>query len=316
MVINNTPFTASAEEIIDELKRQLTINKINLLNSIRDTPENIMVSCPYHKNGQERRPSAGIKKSDGTFHCFACGEVHTLPEVISYCFGNVDEFGNFGWNWLLKNFVSISVEERKPLDLHFNRKKITVAPKNFIGEQELDSYRYTHQYMYKRKLTDEIIELFDIGYDKDTECITFPVRDVNGNCLFVARRSVNTKFFNYPSTAIKPIYGLYELYSLNKFPNEIIICESMLDALYFWTINKYACALNGLGTSLQFEQLRKMPCRKFILATDNDDAGLKARKRIRANVKNKLITEYILPEGRKDANDCTVDELKSLQEVF
>lgn len=327
MVINNTPFTASAEEIIDELKRQLTINKINLLNSIRDTPENIMVSCPYHKNGQERRPSAGIKKSDGTFHCFACGEVHTLPEVISYCFGNVDEFGNFGWNWLLKNFVSISVEERKPLDLQFNRKKITVAPKNFIGEQELDSYRYTHQYMYKRKLTDEIIELFDIGYDKDTECITFPVRDVNGNCLFVARRSVNTKFFNYPQGAEKPLYGLYELnatrsvnghpvHILPNFPNEIIICESMIDALTCWVYGKYAVALNGLGNDLQFKQLRELPCRKYILATDNDSAGMKARKRIRNNVRNKLITEYKFPPNRKDINDLTKEEFDNLIELF
>ena len=327
MVINNTPFTASAEEIIDELKRQLTINKINLLNSIRDTPENIMVSCPYHKNGQERRPSAGIKKSDGTFHCFACGEVHTLPEVISYCFGKDDEFGNFGWNWLLKNFVSISVEERKPLDIQFNRKKITVAPKDFISEEELDSYRYTHQYMYKRKLTDEIIELFDIGYDKDTECITFPVRDVNGNCLFVARRSVNTKFFKYPKGAEKPLCGLYELnatrsvnghpvHILHNFPNEIIICESMIDALTCWVYGKYAVALNGLGNDLQFKQLRELPCRKYILATDNDSAGMKARKRIRNNVRNKLITEYKFPPNRKDINDLTKEEFDNLIELF
>ena len=66
--------------------------------------------------------------------------------------------------------------------------------------------------MYERGLTDEVIEEFDIGYDKDTRCITFPVRDKSGGTLFVARRSVDTKYFNYPKEAEKPLYGLFELY--------------------------------------------------------------------------------------------------------
>ena len=31
---------------------------------------------------------------------------------------------------------------------------------------------------------------------------------------------------------------------------------------------------------------------------------------------NKLILEYIFPKGRKDANECTEDELLDLEEVF
>ena len=125
-----------------------------------------------------------------------------------------------------------------------------------------------------------------------------------------------TKYFNYPEDVEKPVYGLYELYQLDNFPNEVIVCESMLDALYFLTVGKYAVALNGLGTPQQFKVLQSLPCRKLILCTDNDDKGLKARKTIRKNIKNKLITEYILPQGKKDANDCTLEELKNLKEVF
>jgi DNA primase len=139
--------------------------------------------------------------------------------------------------------------------------------------------------------------------------------------LFVARRSTKTKYFNYPAGAEKPLYGIYELSELAKlhhgrFEKEIIICESMLDALTCWVYGKYAVALNGLGTELQFKQLRALPCRKLILATDNDKAGMKARERIRQNVKNKIITEYILPDGRKDINELTNDEFMRLEEVF
>ena len=316
MIINNVPFETDLMSILEELRSQLSANGITLFHSMRDTPDNIQVCCPYHKDGQERRPSAGIKKSDGIFHCFTCGETHTLQEMISHCFGRDDDIvGAFGWEWLLKNFLTVSIEERKSLNLDFLRNQEEKIA-SYINDDELDKYRVYHPYMWKRKMTPEVVEIFDVGYDEKTKSITFPVRDVHGRCLFVARRSVVTKFFNYPAGAEKPVYGLYELSQLERYPQEVIICESMIDAIYFWTVGKYAVALNGLGNELQFQQLRVMPCRKFILCTDSDDAGMKARARIRKNIRNKLITEYVLPDGRKDANDCTQEELLTLQEKF
>ncbi len=316
MIINNTPFETDLMSILEELRSQLNANGIQLLHSMRDTPDNIQVCCPYHKDGQERRPSAGIKKIDGTFHCFTCGETHTLQEMISHCFGRYDDIvGSFGWEWLLKNFLTVSVEERKPIALNLSR---TIEEKAtlYISDDELDKYRVYHPYMWKRKMTPEVVEIFDIGYDADTKSITFPVRDIHGNCLFVARRSVVTKFFNYPQGVEKPVYGLYELSRYGQYMKEVIICESMIDAIYFWTVGKYAVALNGLGNELQFRQLRNMQCRKFILCTDSDEAGMKARARIKKNIRNKLITEYVLPPGRKDANECTQEELLTLREKF
>lgn len=346
MKINNVEFNAELEEILAELQEQLNLNGIKLLQKMKSSGNDIMVQCPYHGDGQERRPSAGIRKSDGLFHCFACGETHVLPEVISHCFGK-DMFGDFGWRWLLQNFGAVSVEERKDVRLDLERSQVSswdrcsfdfkciasVDSDKYVSEEELDSYRYIHPYMYKRGLTDEVIEMFDIGYDKETQCITFPIRDIQGNVLFIAKRSVKTKFFNYPKGVEKPLYGLYELYlcdypdgyedydgvwhEVSHFPSEVIVCESMLDALVFWTVGKYAVALNGLGNDLQFKQLRELPCRKIILATDMDERGLSARKRIRFNMKNtKIITEYFFPKGRKDANDCTKEELRNLEEVF
>lgn len=335
MLINNIPFIVELSTILNELKLQLDINGYNLLNTIRDSGDNIQITCPYHSNGTERRPSAGIRKTDGMFHCFACGETHTLQEMISHCFGYYDDLvGAKGWEWLLKNFLTVSIEERKGIDLdveRFNNRtnSCIVGGSFYIQPEELDKYRYYHPYMYKRKLTNEIIELFDIGYDDNFElkdknenvvatyrCITFPIKDIKGNCLFIARRSVDTKFFHYPSNSEKPIYGLYELSTLDEYPQEIYICESMLDALTIWVYGKYAVALNGVGSYKQFKVLSKMPCRKFILATDNDSAGQKARSVLRRNIKNKIITELQLPQGKKDINELTKDEFYNCREVF
>ena len=348
MIINDVQFNCELMDILQELISQLRANNIQLIQKYKEGPEHIQICCPYHANGMERRPSAGIRKSDGIFHCFACNEVHSLQEVISYCFGYTDDIvGTWGWKWLLKNFATVEREERKDVCLDFQRNghnrvnnRIDSFNNNYITEEELDKYRYIHPYMYERGLTDEIIEIFDIGYDSATDCITFPIRDVFGNVLFIARRSVRTKFFSYPEGVEKPLYGLYEIYQQPMFQylkhtskvgefttptqyhlvppfGEIIVCESMLDALSFWTVGKYAVALNGLGNELQFKQLRELPCRKIILATDMDERGLVARKRIRQNMQNtKIITEYIFPKGRKDANECSREELMNLEEVF
>ena len=316
MILNDTPISASLADILRELRDQLVANDINLLKDMRDTPDNIMVTCPYHKNGQERRPSAGIQKSTGMFHCFTCGEVHTLQEVISHCFGHdEDVVGMFGWNWILKNFLTINVEERKDVAIDYSRGTVHHT-KPSVSETELDKYRVYHPYMWKRKMTPEVVEIFDIGYDAETQSITFPVRDTRGACLFVARRSVNTKFFNYPEGVEKPVYGLYELSQLKQYPSEVIICESMIDAITCWAYGKYAVALNGLGSDTQIKQLRNMPCRKFILATDNDEYGKKARVRLRKLLRNKLITEYVFPKDRKDINDLSKEEFDSLVEIF
>lgn len=334
MEINSVQFNCELTDILSELQNQLRINHIPLLQKVNETSTHFMVQCPYHNDGQERKPSAGIRKKDGKFHCFACSEIHSLPEVISHCFGEDDYTGKFGWKWLLKNFAVTEIEERKNVDLDFARSGIysnnskrnrsNSNTDNFVSEEELDSYRYTHPYMYKRGLTDEIIETFDIGFDSNSKCITFPVRDIQGNCLFIARRSVVTKYFNYPKGVEKPLYGLYEYFNelrnTKQMPmrdqDEIIICEGMFDALTCWVYGRYALALNGLGSPLQFEQLKALPLRKLILATDNDEKGRQAKKRIRKNITNKIITEFEIPNGKKDINELDAIEFDKMQEIW
>lgn len=328
--VNKNPILADELQVLNELKVQLELNGILRFAEFKVGPRNIQFNCPIHNDGQERKPSCGISTVNkeevpaGTVHCFTCGYTASLEQMISDCFGKDDD-GAFGKEWLIKNFLTISIENRKDiiLDLQRGNNKIT---NNYITEEELDSYRYYHPYMYKRRLTDEVIEQFDVGYDNHFElkdkfgkvksvlrCLTFPVRDINGNTLFIARRSVDIKFFHYPEGIDKPVYGLYEL---PKDVKEVIVCEGILDALTCWVYGKPAVCLLGLGTQKQYEQLKKLKCRKFIIALDPDEAGQKATIRLKKALHgNKLVTSYIIPEG-KDINDLTKKEFENLQELF
>ena len=329
--VSGNPILADDLEVLQELKRQLEINGILRFASFKVGQRNIQFNCPIHNDGQERKASCGISTVNqegtpaGTVHCFACGYTATLDEMVSHCFGK-DDNGTFGKEWLIKNFLTVSVDNRKPINLDLTRSRKNRGVEHFITEEELDSYRYYHDYMYKRKLTDEIIEKFDVGYDKHFElkdkdgkvtnvlrCVTFPVRDAEGNTLFIARRSVDTKFFHYPEGVEKPVYGLYEL---PKDANEVIICESIFNALTCYVYGKPAVALLGLGTKEQYEQLRRLPCRKFITALDPDNAGQKATVKLkRALGSSKLVTSFRIPYG-KDINDLTLEEFENLEEIF
>lgn len=70
--INEIYYELNLIDIIQELKYQLSLQQIFLFNKIKELPEDIMVSCPFHKDGQERKPSCGIRKEDGWVHCFTC----------------------------------------------------------------------------------------------------------------------------------------------------------------------------------------------------------------------------------------------------
>jgi hypothetical protein len=152
MIIN-----ATVSDVIKELKRQLAEQGIELFAKTKDSADDLMVCCPYHKDGQERKPSMGIRKEDGMCHCFSCGETRTLPEMICDCFGRSSEFNDFGMKWLRDNFGIGYIEDRK-LDLNLSREPETHEDcQEFVSEEELDSYRYYHPYMRKRGLTDDVI---------------------------------------------------------------------------------------------------------------------------------------------------------------
>lgn len=313
--VDNTYINAEIIDILTLLKTHLSLMGINLLGQIKPGRDNIQVTCPNHSNGQERKPSCGIRTTEtegkevGSVHCFTCGYTVTLPIFISNCFGRHDG-GNYGKKWLFRHFASVDGISDRKLILDLNRGKNEQKKAiEYISEEELESYRYIHPYMYKRGLTDEIIEKYDIGYDKASECITMPIRDKNGKTLFFCRRSVKTKFFNYPSGVEKPIYGIYEL---PKDCKEIVVCESVFNALTCVKYGKSAIALLGTGNSYQYEQIKQLPVRKIILGFDGDEAGDNAAIRFKKNVNNKIVYQYEIPRG-KDINDLTKEEFDNLK---
>lgn len=304
--------------VINTLADELHRRGINLIRDIKESGDNIQFTCPYHNEGLEKRASCGVSVKEkegyeaGTVHCFTCGTTTSLERMVSHCFGYNDE-GSYGRKWLIRNFITFDGEEGRNFELPFDRSMRDKNKEENNYPEDLERFRFYHPYMYKRKLTDEVIEFFDIGYDKDTDSITFPTYDINNNLVFVGRRKINYKFYHYPKNAKKPVYGLNKVDFSST--DELIICESVFNALTCWVYGKKGVALLGLGTKDQYNIIKALPVRKLVLAFDGDAAGRRAMKKFKEEVTNKIITYYLLPEG-KDINDLSLGEFKSLQEHY
>lgn len=307
--IINVPVTTVMEDLLNELN----IRGINYLRELKPNGNNLQTCCPYHNNGLEKNPSGGItieatpQNDAGTFHCFTCGTVASLPQLVGHCLGGDERLGE---RWLLERYNSQQNSDRMGIITKtFSIINSVTNNTQYVSEEELDSYRYYHPYMYQRKLTDEVIQKFDVGYDSKSNCITFPCNDINGNCLFITRRSVVSKYFNMPSNVDKPVYGLDKV---EPNTHTLVIVESIINALTLWTWGIPAVALLGTGTKSQYKTLEAYPARKYILAFDGDDAGRKAAIRFKKSVKGKLIENVIMPDG-KDINDITYQDYQKLK---
>lgn len=332
--LQDTIIQTDTQSVLDMLKFDLAQHGVDRFHIFRNNGENIQTNCPFHKGGQERKPSFGVNGDIDKCHCFACGWAGTIEEMISELYGYQDE-GKFGKRWLIKRFNTVEIETRPNIMEGFNGRKINLSrgvykkssrtsgeigeviqgngnekSRTFeerdntviteITEKDLDKYRYIHPYMYERGLTDEIIERFDIGYDRERKEITFPVRDIEGRCVFIAGRSVKSKFFRLSKGMDKPIYCSH-LFRYGTY-TRAYITESFLNCLTCWKYNKPAMAMIGTGNQKQYEILNKLPVREYILAFDPDDAGRKATERFRRNVHGKIIKELVYTDNR-DIND-------------
>lgn len=324
-------------DVILILEKLESLGLIRLHKVINDYYQ---IYCPFHNDGNERKPSCGVllqeqyrngqKYPQGWVHCFTCGYAKTLPEAISDILKS-KSISKSGEDWLLENipgFESTSdfefllpdnlvadIQSKYALD--YIQRQIQPAPQ-YVTEEELSKYRYTVPYMYERKLTDELIEKFDVGVDmnwvppgkkKAVPSLTFPVRDREGHTLFVCRRSIEGKFFSIPKDVTKPVYGIDMIPPNCK---SVVICESIINCLTCWRYGYPAVALLGTGNAYQIQQLRELGVNEYTVCMDGDEAGERATNKLKRNLKNvAIIWEIHMPDG-KDVNDLDKDQFEKL----
>ena len=323
------------EELLDKL------SQFGYLRLHRIIGDYYQIYCPFHSEGKERKPSCGVLLHDvvrggqtyhaGFCHCFTCGVAYNLLEFLSKLL-EINKVSQSALEWLEENVPEfnrdLEFERLVPSDmldiiqnqfaLNYIQTNSNIHTHEYVTEEQLAKYRYTVPYMYERKLTDEIIEKYDIGVDLEwippgrksrVPCITFPVRDKSGNTLFFCRRSIKGKMYNYPQGVTKPLYGID---MVSDHCKSLIVCESCINTLTCVRYGFESVALMGTGNAYQLQQLKELSVPDIVICMDGDDAGRRAAKKLkRALSSTSFVWTIDMPDG-KDVNDIDEDEFLML----
>lgn len=310
LIINNKCIDTPIPVILKKLKSEL---KNGLLSDIGDVErDNVLVTCPNHKNGMERHPSCNIYCREdnpnveyGKAHCFTCGYTASLPQFIGKCFEETEAFGK---EWLLENFgTSYNSNYLCLPEINLNKSK----KNKFLNENELDKYAFYHPYMWKRKLSKNVVDYFKIGFDSKSNSITFPVWDSSNRLVMITRRNVDSKIFNIPKNVEKPVYLLNEV--IKQGITRIIVTEGQIDALTAWSYGVPAVATMGSPSCKQIQSLNFSGVRIIITMFDNDNAGKRFTKKIDELIRKDIILLHAkLPRVAKDINDLTQQQFEEV----
>lgn len=309
LIINNKVINEPIENILKKLRFEIDSHYLKEIGKPKNG--NISITCPFHKDGQEKHASCQVfcgesdKTEYGTYKCFTCGETGPLYRLVGKCFDKDDEFGK---EWLLDRFGYNIVRTKTYLpDLTFE------SGDTVQSESILEKFEPWHPYLSKRKLSKKVCKEFGVCYDKETNCIVFPVRNEFGELLFLTRRSVDSKKFIIDKDSSKPIYLLNEI--KKRHINEVIVCESQINALYCWSLGYPAIALFGTGSKEQYSILNHSYIKHYYLAFDGDEAGRKGTVRFINNIRKDVFIDVMCVPEKKDVNDLSEEEFENLEIV-
>lgn len=273
------------EDVLRELQNEVYQTKgVYLFKDIERVGKNVMVTCPFHGNGQERNPSMGLLAEDkvgstgvveaGAANCLACGAKHNLPQFVSRVL-DMNDGGEYGAQWLLEKFnihsQAVSVGE--------------VFLYEYLEDIKLDAEKYFKPdlpFFQKRGISVKTATEFRLGYNTEKDTAVIPVFDKFGVCRMFIQRGISRKMFLNTAGATKDtlLFGIdkiYKFYDSVVELGEVWIVESAIDAMLLWQQGIPALATMQAATSEHaIAIINKLPVSKIVIATDNDSAGHKA----------------------------------------
>jgi len=156
----NTPVI----DAVSEIKNRLDIvDVISEHIALKKSGRNYWGCCPFHK---EKTPSFSISPDKGIFKCFGCGvggdAISFLMKINNNTFYEVivEQAQKFGIPIQTQNFSPEKTEIKNQI-LEVNQEAVSFFNKLLLDAPEAAKAR---DYLFKRNITEEVIEKFNIGY--------------------------------------------------------------------------------------------------------------------------------------------------------
>lgn len=306
------------EEVLEELRLHwqdhpdAAYNPL-ALTKVKNLGTNVMFCCPYH--AQTGSPSCGMMTEyPYGFQCFGCEVTGNLAQLAAHVLDLPGEFQ--GMQFLLREFLSTAADERPPLDIDALIDGTDASKRRSLPDSEATKYTaYSHPYMASRGFSPRTLAKYEIGYDKERNAITIPVRTSKGLLRFVKRRLIDRKMFLNEKDIYKKdiIYGLYYILQAPRRITEIDINESETDTMSCYQGGRPAGATMGkIISEEQVKELMQAGIKTVNLFFDNDIYGVLATLRS-FNTISKMsairVNVVLYPGGHWGIDTVNEDEL-------
>lgn len=316
-------------------KIQEAINIVDVVGQylkLNHKSNNFWAVCPFH---EDSNPSLSVSQDKQIYKCFACG-AHGNVFTFLQNYKNIDFYDALKEAATiakinLKDF-DLEVATNKKIALHPIKELNNLAVIFYQYQLTTEEGKKAIEYLKNRNIAETNINDFALGYaphnnqlieylelqgynqvdiieaglakvnnedkvkDMFLNRITFPIIDLEGNCLgFSARNYLgqakdNFKYINTPETEVfKKGHILYNLYNAKKAvtvnTNNIYIVEGYMDVISLTNQNINNCvALMGTNLTKQQMMLLGKITNNIVIFLDGDEAGKNAAYKIAINL--------------------------------
>ena len=275
----------------------------------------VMIHCPMDDH-DDNSPSCSVSLDNGSWRCFGCGEsgpyYHLISMLDGITIGEAKKRLQSGESIdTLLDQIENSLDDEEEVALqHFSLKSfLKVFPS---VEEDFEAYGY----MINRGFDVYTLRKFMVRYGdhgKYRGHVVIPIFTMEGNLLSYMGRVARDDVPRHKKTrkARSPVRTLFGINHIPRKPENIVVVEGELDAMYLQQFGIGAVATMGSSISThQIRLLRSLGLKtEVILCFDDDEAGSKATEKVHDRLAGYMkVYNLHLPDG-KDPNDLTEDEV-------
>jgi DNA primase len=293
---------------IDVIKL-LDVLKIDYKSAGTDNVRIYCLNAQQHNNGIDSDPSLQIHIHTGVMHCFSCGYKGYITTLVKKHLNLADDMDVL---YFMHQFALGESLDTSRLTTRTSTGNAEKKEENKEIEYPKHRSAINNPYLIGRGFSNKEIEKWNIGIINDTN----PKFMRNNGWIYIPiyqDGELKNYFLRNPFGKDK-IYGPFPKKTLlagyDKITNydKIYVLEGIFKAMAFKKTRSQAVA--SLGNQLSKKQIALL--KKFktvVIVPDNDSAGFVLVKTAKPLMYNVDLRVCELPLNKKDADECTLDEL-------
>jgi DNA primase len=292
-----------------------------LLPRGRGIGEEFSSPCPFHKGGQERRPSFSVNLTNGLAFCHTCHEGWSMSTLLR----------ELGVSHIEAQVITGLLPDVRIVSRRGLFGKVDAFRGTKLPEALLAAYRKCPTKLLDQGFEMRTLRHFEVGYDSKRGRITYPIRDYTGSLIGVFGR-VPDGFIGEVGAKYKPyqqeIQDAFPGYKFGKkctlwnfhrvYPiawhgeaDAVVVVEGFKQAMWVWQSGyKDVVALMGSYMNrLQKALLQRLGC-EIVLFLDNDKAGREGTLQVGRGLRGlQRISVCGYPGGEKQPDDLMEKEV-------